>query len=1398
MNNEALTIPALEALLRAPTLAILAVDKQGCVILWSASATRMYGWTESEVLGRFLPIVPEEQRQAVHDRIRRELKGETFGMLDVRGLRRDGSLVDVSLWTTPLRDAEGEVIGMLGLHVDITARRRVEGALREAEAELRRVLAAVSDYIYSGEFDSDGRFFYHYYSPAVERIMGRSPLFFLTGPERWLSAVHPEDRHSLAQAFARLQSGQSTSEEKEYRIILPDGAIRWVRDSVIISQGTGARRFVNGVVSDITARKQSEEALRESEARFRGIFMDAPSGIVLVSREGRFLHANPAFCEFLGYSEPELFSKTVGDVTHPDDRERTSEVRQAAWEGQEPLVSRLEKRYVRKDGRVVWGEVSISLVRDARGQAVHSISHVLDITERKLAEAALKRSEERFRALIQHGFDAIAVVRADATVQFASESTSRALGYEPDDLAGRDALEFVHPEDLARITEAFNELLQSPGGNMNEQFRCRHKDGSWRWLEVSGTNCLAQPHVDGIILNYHDITPRKQTEEVLRESEEKYRTLAESAPDAIYIINREDRVQYANTHAASMIGKTPQELVGRRRADLFPPETSQHQRREIEAVFESGKPRHVQNRTSVPGGELWLDTQLAPLRGTGDAVRAVMGISRDVTDQKRAEEALRQSEERYRTMVEAIPYPVWRCNAEGQPVDGNIRWCEYTGQTPEEALGNRWVEALHPDDVGGVLQKMQEAIANRGVYQAEYRLRRASDGSYRWHLGRGLPVKDKDGLILCWFGSAVDIDDQKRAEETLRRAHDELEKLVEERTEDLVRANAALVQEVTERQHAEEALRESETRYRTLVEEIPAITYIAALDEASTTLYISPQVEQVLGFTPADYRANPDSWRQHVHPADSERVMAQLRRTQRSGGPFDCEYRMLDHSGNVVWVRDKAVVVRNEAGQPLVLQGVMLDVTERLQAEETMQLQSTALEAAANGIVITDREGRILWINPAFAKLTGYKPSEVIGKNPRVLKSGQHTKAFYRNLWQTVLSGRVWHGEIINKRKNGSLYTEEMTITPVCNAAGEITHFIAIKQDITEWKLAEESRRYLAAIVESSEDAIVSAALGGTIASWNAAAQRLYNYAAKEILGRSVFTLVPRNRRAEIREIRKKVQGGERLQHYETVRLKKGGFPVDVSVTASAIKDDSGRVIGISTITRDISERKELERAVVEASSQEQARIGQDLHDGVCQELTGIGFLWKAVERSVAERALPDPATVAEIGRLITKTIREARDLARGLCPAELESNDLGVALKSLGSLMERLFAVSCVVRCQQSVLLADKAATTHLYRIAQEAVSNAIRHGQATRIWIRLVWKKNKLTLRIRDNGKGFSKRQAVKRGIGIRSMRYRANLIGSLLAIESQPGAGTIVTCVYTQSSTQPVGKARLHNRD
>ncbi|HVM62410.1 MAG TPA: PAS domain S-box protein [Verrucomicrobiae bacterium] len=770
MKTDALSASALEALLQAPSLAVLAVDVRGHVILWSPSAARLFGWTESEASGHFLPIVPKEQRQAVGDWIQRGLKGEITDALEMPCLRKDGSLVDVSLWSTPLRDRKSKVIGFVCVYADITARRQLQAARWQADDELKRVLASVPDCIYSGEFDSDGRFFYHYYSAAAERILGRSPLFFLAGPEQWLGAVHPEDRPRVREAVDRLRTGQSSSEEAEYRIVLPDGATRWVRDSAVLSPGPDGRRFVNGAVSDITARKQAEEALQQAEAELRQV-LDAASDYLWSGEfdpDGRFRYRYFSSAVERITGRPAEFymagSESWMSTIHPDDRARMAEISTRLLSGQSASTDN-EHRLVLPDGTIRWVRARVSVSPSANGRR-RLDGTVSDITARKQAEMALQASTERFRALIEHSFDGIVVVAADATIQFTSESTSRLLGYQPEERQGRSAFEFVHPEDLPRAREVFTRLTQTPGGTLCDQLRYRHKDGSWRWLEISGTNCLSHPHLDGIVLNYRDITRRVQTLQVLHESEERYRTLAESSTDAIFVIDRDDRVQYVNTHGAGMLGRTPDQVIGRPRAEFFPSDISERHRRMLNAVIESGQPVRALDRNHFIGGEAWTDTQLVPLRDGEGAVRAVLGITRDVTERKRAEMALQMNAEWYRALMEHgfDVITVLSRDATIRFASGSIS--RMLGYQAQEMVGRNALELVHPEDLARVskvfqrlLQTPQQTLVDRFRY-------RHKDGSWRWIEGAGTNCLERpqvNGVIV----NSRDVTERRQADDPL-------------------------------------------------------------------------------------------------------------------------------------------------------------------------------------------------------------------------------------------------------------------------------------------------------------------------------------------------------------------------------------------------------------------------------------------------------------------------------------------------------------------------------------------------------------------------------------------------------------------------------------------------------
>lgn len=251
------------------------------------------------------------------------------------------------------------------------------------------------------------------------------------------------------------------------------------------------------------------------------------------------------------------------------------------------------------------------------------------------------------------------------------------------------------------------------------------------------------------------------------------------------------------------------------------------------------------------------------------------------------------------------------------------------------------------------------------------------------------------------------------------------------------------------------ALAEREASFRALTERLPAIVYRAALDANSTTLYVSPAIVS-LGYKPEEWLDRTDLFVQSLHPDDRERVLAQLQDDRRNDRASDLLYRFRHRNGSWRTIHDRAEIVRDPQGRSLYLQGVMMDVTDQQRAAAANALQAAALDAAVDAIAISDREGNYTWVNQAFTALTQYRAHEALGRNPReLLKTGHQSPEFYAELWGTLLAGRVWTGILVNRRKDGSEYTEEQTITPVRDASGQITHFIAIKRDVTQRRMLE-------------------------------------------------------------------------------------------------------------------------------------------------------------------------------------------------------------------------------------------------------------------------------------------------------------------------------------------------------
>jgi len=383
--------------------------------------------------------------------------------------------------------------------------------------------------------------------------------------------------------------------------------------------------------------KRSEEALRQSEERFRKVFEEGPIGIVLGSPDFRILKANRALCQMLGYTEGELTGLRFADITHPEDAERTLQLGRDLFGGKIPSYQ-LDKRYVTKSQQVIWTNVTTTLIRGHDGQPLYAIGIIEDISQRKEAEQVLEQNEKRFRALIEKSSDCISLISPVGVILYDAEpATFRNLGYTSGELVGRNAFELTHPQDASRLKKLLAELLQKPGNARTAQFRIRHKDDSWHWMEGTATNLLNEPSVQAIVINARDITERMLAEAKLRQSEERFSKAFLASPAAITIATlAEGRFIDVNDSFLQLMGYSREEIIGRTSLGMDMWLSADDRSSFAERLREHGFVRNYECAFRTKSGEIREGlgaAELIQLNGE----RCILTLIVDITDRKRFE-----------------------------------------------------------------------------------------------------------------------------------------------------------------------------------------------------------------------------------------------------------------------------------------------------------------------------------------------------------------------------------------------------------------------------------------------------------------------------------------------------------------------------------------------------------------------------------------------------------------------------------------------------------------------------------------------------------------------------------------------------------------------------------------
>jgi len=1087
---------------------------------------------------------------------------------------------------------------------DITEHRKTQEALRESEERYKVLVGNIPGMVYRGKPDWSVDFISN-----PEKICGYNVEEFTSQKVNWAKIIDPDDREKVLADASKLQK-EGTSTIQEYRIKAKDGTFHWIEDhKVSIVTDTGVFIGVDGVVFDITERKKAEEQLKQSREFLNNTINALDDSFFVKDEEHRWIIFNDAACKAIGHPREELIGKTDYDFFPKEQAD-------VFWEKDNIVLetgrTSINEEEITWQGKLHAISTKKSLYKDSVTGKRFIVGTVRDITERMQMEKTLWESEQKYRALVEQSLFGIVILQ-DYRIVFANAAAAEIPGFKMEELQNlslEDMMAFIPPENRAASLERLKNRFAGKSEPGNYELRLVRRNGEEFWLNLFFSNIEFQGK-PGIQLAFTDITERKRAEEALRRSAKHFRDIFENTAVGVYRTTPEGRILMANPALVNMLGYSSFEQLGQRNLEEegFEPQYSRSMFKE--EIERKGRIVGWESIwTTRDGKKLYVIENARTVKDEDGGILYYEGTAENITERKKTEEALSESEQRYRAIFEQAADSIVLVDVEsGELVEFNDRAHKNLGYSREEFRKLK-ISDIDVNESAEDVKRHLESVVRTGLDSFETK-HRTKEGEIRDILvsTRAISIRDKDFVQSIWY-------------------------------------------DITDRKKAEEAITESEEKFRNLAEQSPNMIFI---NKRGRVVYANKQCEEVMGYKREEFYHPDFDFMTLIAPEFIPLIKTNFSRHMKGEDIKPYEYGLITKNGERLDAIITSKLIKYD-GEDSIL-GTITDITERKKAQEEIVKLAKFPAENPNPVLRISKECKILYTNSASSVVLDTWGRKVGERLPKAFC--ERVEGVFRSGTASIFEFHCHNGQIF-----------EVKLTPIVESG----YANAYGLDITERKLAEE-----------------------------------------------------------------------KLLEYQR-------------------------------------QLKSLASKLTLAEERERRRIAIELHDEISQSLFISKMKLEALSKSPSDKEFNE--TLDEINYSLGRIIAAMRSLTFDLSsPILYEFGFEDAVAEWLNERVGRKYGIETVFEDDGLPKPLDEDIRVLLFRNVRELLINVVKHARAKKIKVSIQKVGDRIKICVEDDGLGFDSARAEsmitdKKAFGLFSIRERLEHLGGNLDIKSSPGCGCRIT--------------------